>query len=102
MLPNFNKLLINTTLTVAVLCAASAASAQSAADCQAYAERARGSAPVLRGAGRGAAGGALFGAIAGNAGKGAAIGALVGGIGRGIRSQDAYNQTFDACVSGRY
>ncbi len=89
------------TLAIIGFCMMPNVFAQSAADCQAYADRARNEQPVLGGAARGAAGGALFGAIAGNAGKGAAIGALVGGVGRAARRNQSANYTFDDCMSRR-
>ena len=77
------------------------ANAQSAADCHAYAQRAKSSTSRISGSARGAAGGALFGAIAGNAGKGAAIGALIGAVGSSAQRQNNYNTVYDDCMRSR-
>jgi len=95
---SIKKSLIALTLAVATICVLPAALAQSAADCRAYAERAKNERSTMGGAARGAAGGALFGAIAGNAGMGAGIGALIGGISRSAKRQDTYNRVFDDCM----
>jgi len=85
---------------------ATPASAQTAADCAARAERAeRGSSSVLGGAAVGAGGGALFGAIVGSNKKatkrGAALGAVVGGATSAYNKNEAYKREYDACMAGR-
>ena len=84
---------------------ATPASAQSAADCAARAERAeRGSSSILGGAAVGAGGGALFGAIVGSNKKatkrGAALGAVAGGVTNSYRKNEAYKREYDACMAG--
>ena len=80
------------------------ASAQSASDCAARAERAaRGSTSIAGGAAVGAAGGAAIGAIAGNrrdARRGAAIGAVAGGATQAVRKNSRYNRVYDDCMAG--
>ena len=91
-------------IALAVL-STSAVQAQSAADCQAYADR------VSRdsvGAGGGAlgvgAGGALIGALVGGrrgAARGAVAGGVVGGAGGAINRNEAYKRAYDSCMRGR-
>ena len=92
-----------------VLAGTEHASAQSARECEFYAQdqarRFSASGQVAGGAGRGALIGAGVGAISGQAGRGAAIGAgfgAVAGGGRRSRSESQiYQHAFRECMAGR-
>lgn len=88
---------------------AESASAQSARECEFYAQdqvrRAGASGQIVGGAARGALLGAGVGAISGNAGRGAAIGAGVGGISGSARRANSassiHQHAFRECMAGR-
>jgi hypothetical protein len=99
-------------LGIAVLALASIiatpASAQSASDCAARAERAaRDRVGVVGGAVTGAAGGAAIGAIVRSdsrrgARKGARIGAAVGATSGAVNRSSTYRRVYDDCMRGHY
>jgi hypothetical protein len=84
------------------------ASAQSASDCAARADRAaRNTTGVVGGAVGGAAGGAAIGAVVKSdsrkgAKKGARIGAAVGATSGAVNRSNTYKRVYDDCMAGRY
>ncbi|MCP4621770.1 MAG: hypothetical protein GY844_35645 [Bradyrhizobium sp.] len=105
----YSKALIFSLGAVIILAGAENASAQSARECEFYAQdqvrRASANGQVVSGAGRGALVGAGVGAISGRAGRGAAIGAGVGAVAGSARRAQSETQihqhAFRECMAGR-